>query len=338
MAANSNIEWTEHTWNPVVGCTPVSPGCLNCYAATMARRLEAMGQTPYVGLTVKKGERAVFNGTVRTLGEKLTQPLTWRKPRRVFVNSMSDLFHKDVPFEFIDKVFAVMALTPQHTYQILTKRPERMAEYLCSGGGRRNIDVYNAAAELIACDWSKMPCDMAHTRSSGGNWWPLRNVCLGTSVENQPTADERVPELLKCPAVVRFLSVEPLLARVDLNIVGDGLDANATEASSWSSGIQWVIVGGESGPNSRPCDVQWIRGVVQQCKAARVPVFVKQLGAKPVASDSDAAAWWKQVPKIQYTGTGTGGMYVHLTHSKGGDPSEWPEDLRVREMPEVAHD
>jgi protein gp37 len=123
----SKIEWTDQTWNPVVGCTPVSPGCLNCYAATMGARLEAMGQQPYVGLTVKRDGRQVFNGTVRPLVGRLNEPLSWKKPRMVFVNSMSDLFHEDVPFEFVDRVFAVMALTPQHTYQILTKRPERMA-------------------------------------------------------------------------------------------------------------------------------------------------------------------------------------------------------------------
>lgn len=447
----SNIEWTDATWNPVIGCTPVSSGCLNCYAATMARRLEAMGKPEYapkecwdppssnadgsdarpaklthtIRIAEVRNGRAVFTGDVRTLPERLTEPLHWKKPRRVFVNSMSDLFHEAVPFEFVDRVFAVMALCPQHTFQVLTKRPERMAEYL---GGLTGYDT------------------LRMERVGGGrplDGWPLPNVWLGTSVEDQNAADERIPHLLRCPAAGRFLSLEPLLEHVDLtgwdglgwesgsepgqdwqayrwpdwvppdtrreiesfwspragrspkrweehcrsnkmprlgsvvglterNWVVAGKDVRTTRRGrfvpAWGNigrvidergvahyaaatmgrdylhrfldndgeyrhKIHYVIVGGESGPHARPCDVAWIESVVDQCRGAGVPVFVKQLGAKPfyvdepskrcggaVAIDVHALAFggWKHTGKM-------------CRDRKGADPAEWPERLRVRD-------
>lgn len=349
----SKIQWTEKTWNPVVGCTPVSPGCLNCYAATMAPRLAAMGQKAYVGLTVKrkgscvaagpvdetpplqvgKVSRNVFNGTVRCLPERLSIPLHWRKAKMVFVNSMSDLFHESVPFEFIDRAFAVMALCPQHTFQILTKRPERMAEYLMSRDreeGEHREQVWNAKVRLQGKPVSPMV-------------WPLPNVWLGTSVEDQKRADERIPWLLKCPAAVRFLSCEPLLGEIDLDRwlwkrCGAGCStAGYDSAPGFPGGHRcntcnspgyvasrenhWVIAGGESGPQSRACDIAWIRSIVKQCTDARVPVFVKQLGAMVSG----------QIDHPDNEGYGVSG--VRLEDRKGGDMAEWPEDLRVREFP-----
>ena len=335
MSTNSSIEWTEVTWNPVVGCTPISPGCDLCYAGVMSHRLAAMGQAAYVGLTVKRKaparaggrERATFNGTVRTLPDRLADPLGWRKPRRVFVNSMSDLFHKDVPFEFIDRVFAVMALAPQHTFQVLTKRPERMAEYLADSIAQRRVARVAEAASRI---------DTTPYRYQGivEGSWPLPNVWLGTSVENQDAADERIPHLLRCPAAVRFLSCEPLLGPIDLSayfggpyvgLPGDKVHPN------YNFGIGWVIVGGESGPGARPCDVAWIRSVVAQCKAAGTACFVKQVGSKP-----RGFAQWHH-PDNDGHGIDIGGETGRkLTDKKGGDPAEWPEDLQVREMPEGA--
>jgi protein gp37 len=200
----------------------------------------------------------------------------------VFVNSMSDLFHEAVPFEFVNEVFAVMSMTPQHTYQILTKRPERMAKYMLLRMGRR----------------------------------PLPNVWLGTSVENQTTADERIPHLLRCPAAVRFLSCEPLLGPISFSVKCPP----EYQPHIRHDRIGWVITGGESGPGARPCNVEWIRSIVLRCKAAQVPVFVKQLGAKPYD------------PSWHGNGTTTGSA-MNLNDSKGGDPDEWSDDLRVREMP-----
>lgn len=346
---SSDIEWTDETWNPVVGCTPVSPGCLNCYAATMAPRLAAMGQSVYVGLTVKKTtvqhgdtppeiHRHVFNGTVRTLPERLEDPLHWKKPRQVFVNSMSDLFHESVPFGFIMNVFAIMAMCPQHTFQILTKRPERMLEFL-------------QLVEKAAANWApqtatgvftptqELNLRFAQACHGHGPWkpfgevaWPLPNVWLGTSVEDQPRANERIPWLLKCPAAVRFLSCEPLLGPLDLrkalpialfhcsecgnekrspDCAKCGTQDN--DASNAIRGIDWVIVGGESGSNSRKCDIDWVRGIVWQCQQGTTPVFVKQLGAHSVSH----------------------GMWKSHKNRKGGNPAEWPHELRVREFPKA---
>lgn len=296
MSTGTKIQWTEATWNPLSGCTPVSPGCLHCYAATMSHRLEAMGQPKYKGLTVLRNGVRTFNGTIRLDEKALTIPLHWKKPRHIFVNSMSDLFHKDVPFEFVDKVFAVMEQCPQHTFQVLTKRPERMAEYL--------------------------------NQSAFGDW-PLPNVWLGTSVENQKCADERIPWLLQCPAAVRFLSCEPLLGPIDL---GDCLD-DETYGDEGGDGpcsaIDWVIVGGESGPNARRCDVNWIADIIRQCRDAGLPCFVKQLGSRPFKGDVGSPDGWpvKDGPVNWETGE------IHLKDSHGADMAEWPEELRVREWP-----
>jgi len=270
MAANSAIEWTDASWNCLAGCEAISPGCARCYAATMTRRLEAMGQKAYAGLTTDKH----FNGTVRCLPEKLTIPLRWKKPRRIFVNSMSDLFHEDVPFEFIAIVFGVMAACQQHTFQVLTKRAERMQEILPEIAHPRLRHVPDYARHLVE------PLTKAPRVP-----WPLPNVWLGVSVEDQQRADERIPLLLKTPAAVRFLSCEPLLGPLDiyygLQSERDlysrddrfGIPNNASTAK-----VDWVIVGGESGPHARPMHPDWARSLRDQCQAAGVPFFFKQWG------------------------------------------------------------
>jgi len=316
VSTQSKIEWTDTTWNPLAGCTPVSPGCRNCYAANHARRLAGHPNPkvggPYAGTARTAGDgRAVFTGQVNLLEDRLTQPLRWRKPRRVFVNAMSDLFHPDVPDDFVDKVFAVMALCPQHTFQVLTKRPERMAEWalLNSTGGH----VFHVASTM---------------GSPRSGIWPLPNVWLGTSVEDQARADERIPHLLRCPAAVRFLSCEPLLGPVDVSPYLDGAWANG---DAYPSGprVNWIIPGGESGPGARPCNVEWVRSLVRQCSDAGVACFVKQLGARPRSS----------CDHFGVTQTDVGGWWEHLLRDhKGGDMEEWPEDLRVREYPQEPSD
>ena len=368
----SNIEWTDATWNPVIGCTPVSPGCLNCYAATMARRLEAMGKKEYqprkvevhtedcqecqgtgrdddtgdcqicrgcmpLGRTIRiaevKNGRAVFTGEVRCLPERLTEPLHWNRPRMVFVNSMSDLFHEAVPFEFIDRVFAVMALCPQHTFQVLTKRPERMAEYLDA-----TVSAFDGAI-LRPRAWERMCSHMRaideYADPTDLTPWPLPNLWLGTSGEDQDRANERVPHLMRCPAAVRFLSCEPLLGAVDLDACGatpcDAVDGfpDTIGCPKPCPGVNWVIVGGESGPHARPCDVAWIRSIVRQCAEAGVPCFVKQLGAVPMNGP------FRQQPVTGKIDSPAGGNGRRFVSRKGADPAEWPEDLRVRQFPEV---
>ncbi|MBI2424173.1 MAG: phage Gp37/Gp68 family protein [Candidatus Hydrogenedentes bacterium] len=223
MGKKSAIEWTDETWNPLGGCSKISPGCKNCYAEKMAARLQAMGLPLYEGVIGADGH---WSGRINLGDQELMKPLWWRKGRRVFVNSMSDLFHEGVPFEFIDQVFAVMALCPQHTFQVLTKRPERMAEYLRSGDGvasREECIAMSSPQDLngrqVLFGKRKGPFDgPANEKYDVRPWpgWPLPNVWLGTSVENQAVADERIPALLGCPAAVRFLSCEPLLGAVDI--------------------------------------------------------------------------------------------------------------------------
>jgi len=363
----SGIQWTDKTWNPVVGCTPVSPGCLNCYAASMAVRLEGMGTRGYeprveravdgrgeiqdrkaVRIVEKRAGRAVFTGDVRLVPDKLTEPLKWKKPAMVFVNSMSDLFHESVPFDYVDQVMAVIALCPQHTFQALTKRPERMAEYL------NDITLNNR----VGMEMAKISdaADRARIKHEHPGWFferppqrampPIRNLWLGTSVENQAAADERIPHLLKCPAAVRFLSVEPLLGEVELvSVADDGLNSiNALTGNRLVEGqcrdgaaVDWVIVGGESGAKARPCNVAWIRSVVQQCKTDGVPVFVKQLGARPCIQMKDytdtvtyerGGGFW---PASGYAKENA--WITRVKDAKGSNMAEWPEDLRVREWP-----
>lgn len=253
MASNSTIEWTQATWNPVVGCTRASAGCDHCYAFTMTKRLAAMGQQNYMGLA----GNGHFNGVVRTLPTMLDVPMRRKKPTTYFVNSMSDLFHKSVPDEFIDQVFAVMASCPQHTFQILTKRADRMAEYMC------NPD----RLEAIYATW----CSVSN-QTPAAQAWPLPNVWLGVSVENQEAANTRIPELLRTPAKIRFLSCEPLLGPVDLG------ECYESDAKQWTGGVNWVIVGGESGQGARPMHPEWALALRDQCQAANVPFFFKQWG------------------------------------------------------------
>jgi protein gp37 len=290
-ASVTSIEWTDATWNPVTGCTKVSAGCKNCYAETIANR-----RLPHGGFTDREFTE------VRCHPERLAIPLHWRKPRRVFVNSMSDLFHETVSDEFIDQVFAVMALCPQHTFQVLTKRPERMLAY-CNTA---NISVFGALGQAITERASTLRQEFRAYS------WPLPNVWLGVSVEDQATADERIPLLLETTAAVRFVSAEPLLGPIDLS------------AYMRTPLISWAICGGESGHGARPCNVAWIRSIVEQCKAAEVAVFVKQIGARAREDGcKDGHVWVGKNPSSLH----------RLLHRKGGDPSEWPEDLRVRAFP-----
>lgn len=275
------ISWTNETWNPVTGCSKVSPGCAHCYAEGLSMRF-GWSKKPWTP------ENAAEN--VQLHPERLDKPLKWREPKRVFVNSMSDLFHELVPFEFVDRVFAVMALTPQHTYQILTKRPERMREYLNVRDRHNRIEL--AADALFPGKGN--PC-------LGGKHLlpqlPLANVWLGTSVENQHWADIRIPQLLDTPAAVRFLSCEPLLGPVTFSqgmlsgfcdtpcgdYTENGECACTTkhqhEFGPWPH-IDWVIVGGESGPDYRTMDLDWARAIRDQCLEAGIPYFFKQQSAR----------------------------------------------------------
>ncbi|MFG1465219.1 phage Gp37/Gp68 family protein [Xanthobacter sp. DSM 24535] len=282
MGDNSKIEWTDATWNPIVGCSLESPGCTNCYAMSMARRIELMQSTShYVGTTKVVNGNAVWTGKIALAPEHiLTQPLRWRRPRRIFVNSMSDLFHESVPDEWIDRVFAVMALCPQHTLQVLTKRSARMRRYCTDPTTPRR--VYELACGmaldqrlqvvLIApgIDDSFAP---AGPRVYLGAW-PLPNVLLGVSVEDQHRADERREDLgaLAAGGWSTFVSYEPALGLVDW--------------TGWEF-LSWLISGGESGPRARPSHPDWHRAARDFCAAHGIPYLFKQWGEWAVAIDRE---------------------------------------------------
>jgi protein gp37 len=313
MAATTSIEWTDRTWNPVVGCSLVSPGCTNCYAMRMAGRIEAMGTAPhYAGLTRPSKAGPVWTGEVRAAPDHvLLQPLRWRKPARIFVNSMSDLFHEGVPDAVIDRVFAVMALTPHHTFQVLTKRPERMRSYLSHP--TKSVDVGLEALGITLEVHSRTPgspvgkgVTLKHSDINPGalSTWHLPNVWLGVSVEDQARADERIPVLLDTPAAVRWISAEPLLGPIDLTRLpypnrGRTWMIDAVRGEMREPGLDrtpiggvvsldWVVAGGESGPDARPMHPDWARSLRDQCAAAEVPFLFKQWGSwSPVSLEID---------------------------------------------------
>jgi protein gp37 len=280
------ISWTEQTWNPIRGCSRVSEGCRNCYAERQAFRYSGPGMA-YEGLVQVSAvgvRRPRWNGTVKVVEEAMLAPLHWKRPRRVFVNSMSDLFHENVTDATIDRIFGVMALAPQHTFQVLTKRPERMRQYMTAHGHRQRI--YVQATLTANGDFSRFPLHMAHHRSSGEGWWPLPNVWLGVSVEDQKAADARIPLLLETPAAVRWISAEPLLGDINLHPFLCVYWHAGADEQRWCDlicrlrphGLDWVVVGGESGQEARPMQLEWARALRDQCVTAGVAFHFKQWG------------------------------------------------------------
>ena len=282
MADGSKIEWTDATWNPITGCSVVSPGCTNCYAMRLAGT--RMKHHPSrEGLTEPSKAGPVWNGQVRFNEDWLHQPLKWQRRRLIFVCAHGDLFHENIPDEWIDRVFAVMALAPQHTFQVLTKRADRMRAYLTAGESERFVAGCAAKTRVAGIARAMAPDGSDGLRKMNDLWlspdtrdakgWPLPNVWLGVSAEDQTRAEERIPDLLNTPAAVRWVSAEPLLGPVDV--------------SYWTTpnrlidrpGLDWVVAGGESGPNARPMHPDWARGLRDQCKAAGVPFHFKQWGA-----------------------------------------------------------
>lgn len=345
MSEQTKIEWTQTTWNPVTGCSKVSEGCRNCYAIRDAWRMAhnpnervsgAYNGTTYKGRDGKLG----WTGHVNLLDDRLEIPFRL-KGGRVFVNSQSDLFHPQVPFEFVDLVMVVVALNPQLTFQVLTKRPERMAEYFRDGRLLKAlnsqsvwgfdefcIDSLEFLPRWKAAGWT---IETREIEDLGADYIalykgpiPLPNLWLGVSVEDQGTADERIPLLLQTPAAVHWISAEPLLGETRLDLFLQKFPSSALlsgrvtpDMPDWtrigSTSLDWVVVGGESGPGARPFHLEWARDLRAQCRASGVPFFLKQLGRRPLL----------------------GGETLKFADKKGGDMAEWPEDLRVREFPET---
>lgn len=293
MGTKTGIAWTSATWNPIRGCSRVSAGCINCYAELMAGRFSGPGQ-PYHGLAhfIGEGEKreARWTGELAFVEGHLLDPVRWQKPRMIFVNSMSDLFHEKVPDEWLDRIFAVMAATPRHIFQVLTKRPERMASYLSASTTPGRI-------------WPLV----TGLTGNGDLPWPLPNVWMGVSVENQQTADERIHCLFGMPAAVRWVSYEPALDIVDW--------------SDWADLLDWIVVGGESTQNkaARHFDPHWAREALRQCFGTKTRVFIKQMGSNAFTT----------------AGTRPEGEQFNWADLKGPgkDPEQWPADLRIREYP-----
>ena len=316
----TKISWTDVTWNPVRGCRRVSPGCEHCYAEQVAGRFCGPGQA-YEGLAVRKlrvidndEQRSVgrWTGKVRFVAEHLGDPLRWRSPRRVFVNSMSDLFHEDLTNEQIAAVFGVMAAAPRHTFQVLTKRPARMREWFrWIGGGEPEVDLVRLHAQDVL---GTLHPALGKNAAS----WPLPNVWIGVSVEDQERADGRIPMLLQTPAAVRFLSCEPLLEEV--NIAAHLLQV---------VGVDWVIAGCESGFGMRPCNVGWLRSLRDQCRGAEVPFFLKQaVELSYTRSVYPSARAAKVTEHVVASGPGAkkrGGGIIELPYLDGVQHAAFPE-------------
>lgn len=281
----TSIEWTDRTWNPTRGCSRVSQGCVNCYAERQAVRFANGG--PFHGFVHRVNGHPAWTGKVELIESMLDAPLHWKKPSRVFVNSMSDLFHEELSFSDIYRVFDVMRRCPHHTFQILTKRPTVM--------------------RAVVTNWTRQFETV------------LPNVWLGVSCEDFPSWDARVHLLKATPAAKRFISYEPALA--DLGTVD-------------LEGIDWVIVGGESGPGARPFDVQWARNTVEQCKTSKVACFVKQMGATVIDRTPGPFYQWRNKGAWQSSADPETGGPI-LEDRKGGEMSAWPLDIRVREFPEA---
>jgi protein gp37 len=306
------IAWTDQTWNPIRGCSRVSEGCRNCYAEGVAARFSGPG-LPFEGLARRTAKGLPqWTGKVRMVPERMADPLRWKRPRRVFVNSVSDLFHEGLSNEQIAAIFGVMAAALQHTFQVLTKRPRRMWQWFRWIESLPEHPSLECAAFLLGTEPEMdgpIHCKFGPNPDAA---WPLPNVWLGVSVEDQKRAEERIPYLLDTPAAVRWVSAEPLLERVELFAFLDSDLRNRSLAALGSRpmpGIDWVVVGGESGNGARLFDPNWAYAMIDACRSARTPIFVKQMGAN--AYD------------------------LPLKSKKGGDPAEWPEDLRVQQFPRI---
>jgi len=312
MGDNSPIEWTDATWNPVRGCSRISPGCGGanhqggCYAEKIAARFSGPGQ-PFEGFAERTAHGGRWTGKMDVVWPMVDQPIRWRKPRRIFANSMSDLFHKDLPRDDVAIIYgtAIAAVHLRgHTFQILTKRADHMRDTLEDPGFWAIANDHASVLVLEHTDpLNRRKDDARATCRDYGPDAPPPGIWLGVSVEDRERKS-RIDDLRATPAAIRFLSLEPLLedlGEIDL------------------AGINLAIVGGESGPRSRPFALEWARSIVGQCKAAGVAVFVKQLGAKPYEGLLRSDRNYQRL--------------LRLKDKKGGDMSEWPEDLRVRELP-----
>jgi protein gp37 len=310
MADHTKIEWTEATWNPITGCSVISPGCTNCYAMELAGTRLA-DHPSRAGLTQDSKAGPVWTGEVRFNEQWLDQPLRWKRPRMIFVCAHGDLFHESVPDAWIDRVFAVMALCPQHTFQVLTKRADRMRVYMTTG---RHVEIQMQTRSLGLHELKR------RERMQGlvyrGALLPLPNVWLGVSVEDQQRADERIPDLLATPAAIRWISAEPLLGPI--NITDAMFACEERLLDDLTATIDWVVAGGESGKGARPMHPDWARSLRDQCAAADAPFFFKQWGEWADWGQLGFTQWRNATPqRPSYKGPIVGTFHGGDTHFGG---------------------
>ncbi|NDY56224.1 phage Gp37/Gp68 family protein [Desulfovibrio sulfodismutans] len=321
MGDKSKIEWCDATWNPVVGCSRISPGCDHCYASRMACRLAQIPTAPHQYREVVDQDNQAWNGRTEFVTSAMEQPFRWKRGRHIFVGSMTDLFHPSTPDEWLDRIFAVMALTARHRFLLLAKRPERMRDYMTQVTPQR---LAHAATELQGEEAAKVVLAVLNDTLCGVRnvGWPMRHVWLGVTAEDQARADERIPILRDTPAVVRFVSFEPLLGQVDcrrfLVPLRREITPRGRENVVSPPGVNWAICGGESGPGARPMHPDWVRGLRGQCQDADVPFFFKSWGD-----------WRPGLPNGQQKAVGitpNGGTYSHDAAEFFGET--WPDNAR----------
>jgi protein gp37 len=364
---STKIEWCTETWNPIAGCTKVSPGCDHCYAERMANRLanialkddhhgeyfrvDGIGKYAMVTLDDKWNGKTFFDES------QIVKPFRWKVPRKIFVISMGDLFHESVVFADIDQVITVIAMNPQHTFLVLTKRPDRMKRYFenrLDPWDYLKIHAYNLSEYLIN---GKMPegwmWDPQYLDDGEGGYdkdseliwegaWPLKNLWLGVTAENQEYANKRIPILLQIPAIKRFVSVEPMLGPIDFyepqmgnehynTLKGFG-DISGGNGHFGGPKLDWVICGGESGPGARPLHPDWVRSIRDQCKEANVPFFFKQWGMyRPFEPTAQPPFYRDVASNVEYDGHG-----MNFYDQYSGEPGKWKggqwiEDLETQD-------
>jgi len=354
MGAKTDISWCDSTWNPIRGCSRVSPGCEHCYAETTAHRYNGVDKNgkplAYHGLTTD----GKWNGQIKFVAKHFLDPFKWKDSRKIFVNSMSDLFHENLEDNVIADIFMVMAMNERHTFQVLTKRAHRMYALL-------KEDIFWTTVARKCEAWADKEEKVSGGGMMGFDAWieevrkrkALTNVWLGVSAEDQKRLKIRMPYLLSTPAAVRWVSAEPLLGPLDFGPVAEigswpdhGLFLrNPAEWDDWkywcTPGLDWLVIGGESGAGARPCELEWIRDLKNRMIEAKVPVFVKQLGKvvyyngmSGCSPDGKSEHWPKTFIKHECKlASESYGWRVHLHDDHGGDMAEWPEDMRVQEFP-----
>jgi protein gp37 len=378
----TKISWTQgddgsqgETWNPTIGCEHESEGCRWCYAERQALRIKRMGNTLYDDVIELKGGKPHWTGVVKFVAERLSIPLAWTKPRKIFVDSMSDMFHEDITNEEIAAIFGVMAASGRHTFQLLTKRTARMPEWFAwldakvaqrakERGRALDYDEHAMVCWEYACiarpDFERSDYNAKFITQAAEIEWPLVNAWIGTSVENQDTAEKRVPQLLRTPAVIRFLSCEPLLGLVELDLMrcehcidsgyGDGTEhiTFADDGTPWCSehdcecsaghwlgveGISWIIGGCESGPNARPCDVEWLRALRNACRNTGTAFWLKQAQG-PERQERHQ----RSLLAPEHDASGGGISMGEFSRLKAGGLIEMPEldGVAHREFPDVS--